>query len=287
MLTLDLKNSSSKGFLTFAQNNKYTDYIRLAYVQAMSIKLTQTENQYAVVVPPGTIMPDKYKEVFDHVIDIPWGDLAEHEEWKLSNEWKAIYATPFDQTLKLDCDMLFFDDLKGLWDQYAVHDFVPAVNVNTYRGETVTGDFYRRIFTANGLPNIYSALFYFRKTDRTYEFFRIAESFFKNWKSVVANLKEVGQESSPSTDVVYAYAAMCMGLNGTPDIGRFVHMKKEIQNVPTHEITETWYEHFTHYFDRDMRLHVEGFPQRVPFHYHVKEFITDELVTRYERALGL
>lgn len=282
-----LNTTSSKGIAAFAQNNPYTDYLRLAYLQALSVKLTQTHNQYAVFVDDPKAVPAKYREVFDHVIEIPWGDAAEHEEWKLSNEWKAIFCTPFDQTLKVDVDMLFFEDHLPWWGLYEEHDFVPALEVTGYKGEVSTADTYRKVFTSNDLPNVYSALMYFSKSDRMYDFFKLSGALFKHWDRYAVKYLDYNRPQHPTTDVVYAVAAKLLNIQSHNTYARFTHMKRDMQNVPTAELTENWMGHFRYYFSDRLELFVENFKQFHPFHYHIKEFATDELIARYERALGL
>src|SRR5689334_16550107 len=111
-----------RGFLTFAQNGE-TDYLRLAYGLALSLKATQKRTPYlAVAITPGMTVPEHYRTVFDEVIDIPWGDLAEYDDWKLANEWKAFHLTPYEQTIKLDADMLFLSDIDDWWDWLSRRD---------------------------------------------------------------------------------------------------------------------------------------------------------------------
>ena len=58
----------SKGFLTIAQNGQY-DYVRMAYVLAMSLKQSQDKyNKLTVVVNQNEEIPEKYLKVFDKVI---------------------------------------------------------------------------------------------------------------------------------------------------------------------------------------------------------------------------
>ena len=97
----------SKGFLTIAQNTD-VDYLELAYVQAMSIKLTMPGSKYAVLVDINTQaqVKDKHRAVFDYVI--PFGtDFAQHDDWKFRNEWQAFHLTPFKETIKVESDLLF------------------------------------------------------------------------------------------------------------------------------------------------------------------------------------
>ena len=46
-------HTEQQGFLTFAQNSE-VDYLRLAYLQAMSVKLTMPTSKFAVIVDKKT-----------------------------------------------------------------------------------------------------------------------------------------------------------------------------------------------------------------------------------------
>ena len=54
-----------KGYFIFAQGK---DYIRQAYALALSIKNTQTINSVCVAVGKNDVVPNAYKEVFDHIV---------------------------------------------------------------------------------------------------------------------------------------------------------------------------------------------------------------------------
>lgn len=276
----------SKGILTIAQNTPDCDYLRIAYLQALSVKLTQTHDQYAVMTTYDTKIPDKYREVFDHVLlmDIDW---AKGESWKLANEWQVHDMAPFDQVLKVDADVLFFDDLLPWWAVYDREDFVPAMSAWDYRGERVTSDHYRKCFTSNRLPNLYSGMMYFRRCAQVRDFFNLSFDLYHHWDSVSLELLDHTRPSKPSTDVVFALAAKLLDMPTEHDFSGFVHMKRYVQDVPTQFITDQWFTNLSFYFDADMRLYVENFLQRKPFHYQNKRFATDALIRRYEKALGI
>ena len=67
---------SSKGYLAIVQNGNH-DYVRMAYALAMSIAQSQkTVRKLSIAVDKDTVIPEKYKIVFDNIIDIPWEDDA-------------------------------------------------------------------------------------------------------------------------------------------------------------------------------------------------------------------
>lgn len=283
----------SRGFFTIAQGEVYQ---RLAYGLALSLKLSQPENlsRISIGIADGEKVNDKYIEVFDEVIVIPWGDSAKDSTWKLENEWKVIHMTPYDETIKLDADMLFPSDISSWWDILTESDGVFATNVRTYRGTPAVGDFYRKTFTESSLPNIYTAMFYFKKTDVNFELFKLAEFIFQNWeKCFYEFLLPDHRPRYVSTDVVFAIAAKILNYsqyNRFPgvDIPTFVHMKSKLQDWPDDQyMVDDWTRMIPTYFNKACELKIGNYRQYLPLHYHIKEFLTDKMIERMERKLGV
>jgi hypothetical protein len=290
---LDSDFKRDRGFLTFAQNGK-TDYVRLAYALALSLRATQTEVPHlSVVVTPGTKVPERYLKVFDEVIDVPWIDEASSSQWKLENEWKAYHVTPYRETIKLDADMLFPIDIKEWWEVLAQQNFCAATLATTYRGETVTNDFYRKTFTSNELPNVYSAFTYFRFSDTSQSVFEMMEIIFHNWDHFSFNYLDDTRPENVSTDVVMALALKLLGLQdaGTAPphlpIPRFTHMKSKLQGWPEGAASEDWLKHIDVNLTPDLKILIGRHRQMDPLHYHLKDFVTDNMIQTYEKALGI
>lgn len=281
-----------RGFLTFAQNGS-EDYLRMAYALALSLKATQKgPSGLTVGVTPGMVIPDHYREVFDEVIDIPWLDEARNSEWKLENEWKAYHFTPYRETIKLDADMLFTSDLGPLWDRLALQDMVCCTEVESYRGVLATSDFYRKTFTANALPNIYTAFMYFKYSETAQRVFEEAQMIFHNWERYFETFLEPDTRPSiVSTDVVFALAIKVSDLIDEctlpPGLGpRFVHMKSRMQNWPEQvPISEDWTKHLSASVSDDLNVKIGHYRQTLPVHYHNKSFLTDEVIETYRKAI--
>ena len=102
-----LAHQEQQGFVTIAQNSD-VDYLQLAYVQALSVKLTMPGSKYAVIVDKTTLqsVTELHRKVFNYVITID-DDQAENDPWKMRNEWQVFYLTPFKETIKLESDLVF------------------------------------------------------------------------------------------------------------------------------------------------------------------------------------
>jgi hypothetical protein len=281
----------SKGFLTVAQNTSQVDYVRLAYVQALSIKATQpTINKYAVMVTPGTVIPDRYRQVFDEVIDVPWGDMSSSTR-KFENEWKTYHITPWSDTIKVESDMLFTSDITDWWNLLDTKDLWFTSDVRTYRNEIITSRACRELFDNNRLPNLYNGFMFFKKCDFAHQFFKSAEIIFKNFAAFSMETLDKPRPLWPDTDTVYAMAVKLLDIESLVmrrdlSIPTFVHMKAELQNWMSYNSYD-WTNQVHATLTDSLELKINMCKQNLPFHYHVKSFITEEIIGKYERYLGI
>jgi hypothetical protein len=273
-----------QGFLTIAQNGD-VDYLRLAYVQAMSIKLTMPNSKYAVVVDLNTLgqVTDKHRQVFDYIIPMPV-DYAQDEVWKLANEWQVFDLTPFKETIKVESDILFTRSIDHWWTAFRLRDVVLSLGCKDYQGNPGQSRRYRQIFDDNDLPDTYNGLMYFRYSQTAHEFFTMAKSIYQNWKLVATQLKNYRDEQ-PSTDLVYATVARHLGIERCTlpecDFINFAHMKNSINLWPE---STPWSEMVLSEFDLPM-IRINNVNQYHPLHYQNKSWITDDIVERFESCL--
>lgn len=288
------KIKRQRGFLCIAQNGNKADvfperdYLRMAYALALSIKASQKEVPYmSVAVTPGTKIKLKHKKVFDEIIEIPWGDPAEFSKWKIRNKWKYYYCTPYEETIILDSDMLFPDDISSWWDILSQQDVWACTKPRTYRNELITSDHYRKVFTVNELPNVYTAFMYFKQSDLAAELFKLIDVIFHNWNVFYDEYLYKERPGFLSADVAYALAMKLLDVkhlctNEHFDVPSFVHMKSQLQGWDFESLKEDWTKHVGVYLTPKGELKIGNFKQLLPFHYQVKSFLTDERIKIYE-----
>jgi len=280
----------SRGYLILAQNSESTDYIRMAYALALSIKGTQSEVN-KVAIATDDIIPEKYKHAFDHIVPIPWMDHAKNSEWKIENTWKFYYMTPFDETVVLDADMLFPTDISYWWEVLAMKDVWVTDKPRTFRGEIITSTKYRQVHVANNLPHFYIAFFYFKKCDLASELFKLTELIFNNWERFYYDYLDETRPKFNSGDVAYALAIKLLGIENecfdTNSIPTFVHMKSALQNIDQKLIEEDWTKSIPTYFTEDCKFKIGNYEQYLPFHYQIKEWLTDDMISKLERKIGV
>lgn len=273
-----------QGFLTIAQNNKDTDYLQLAYAQALSIKSVMPGSKYAVLVDSETHdkITEKHLAVFDYVIELSTDD-AKDQDWKLSNEWQVFNLTPFKETIKLESDLLFTRSIEHWWTIFRLRNMVISLGCKDYQGNASTSRRYRKIFDDNSLPDVYTGLMYFRYSQEAYHFFETVKACFQHWELITPLLKNCS-EKQPTTDLVYAIVANHLGIETCTlpecDFINFTHMKNCINKWPE---GTPWPKLVISEVDGNM-IRINNTNQYYPFHYQDKEWLTDSIIEKLELA---
>lgn len=282
----------SRGYVVLAQNTEKHDYLRMAYALALSIKNSQSTVNNISVITNETDIPEKYTQVFDKIIPIPWSDRAVRSEWKIENKWKYYYATPYDETVILDVDMIFPSDISHWWDVLSKKEIWIVDEPKTFKGNLITSTKFRKTFVSNNLPNVYTAFMYFKKDKLAGELFKLIDIIFNNWEHFFYTYLDETRPRNLSGDVAYALAIKLMGIESEcfgniNSVPSFVHMKSHLQDINEKYMSDDWTKNIPTYFSSDGTFKIGNYQQAIPFHYQVKEWLTDDMISILERRIGV
>jgi len=277
----------SKGFVVIAQNSQ-DDYVLQACLLAMSIKATQKESNICLIT--NDTVPDEYISLFDVIKEIPWSDSASDKEWKVDNRWKLYHASPYDETIILDTDMLVLQDLENWWTFLKNYELFFVSKVYTYRGELITSDYYRKTFTANSLPNLYAGFHYFKKCEFSKDFYSWLELVMNNWEFFYGKYAKELYQKSLSVDLSAAIVAKILDCdkqitNNKCLFPSFTHMKSYVQGWQN--TSSKWQNRVGSYLTDDLKLKIGNHLQQGIFHYTEKDFVTDDKIQKYKEWLKI
>jgi hypothetical protein len=255
-----------KGYVIVAENTDTVNYVRCAEVLANSIKKFDPRADLTLI--SNSVEVNGY---FHRVVPLPYGDLAPNSDWKLINDWQVYEASPYDYTIKLEADMFVPASIEYWWDILKDRDLVVSTTIRNFKGEVSDVRDYRRFIDNNNLPDTYNAITYFKKSELANTFFQIVRDVFENWDTYKAILK-CDKDEIATTDWAYAIASHILGEENTTlptfDAMSMVHMKPAINKL----LTEDWTDEVI--YECTETLKVGTYPQRYPFHYHIKDFST-------------
>lgn len=255
----------TRGFIINAQNNGDVDYLKCAEVLCRNIKAVMPGEQV-------TLLTDKMvsSECFDSILTYPNGDLCTADNWKLANDWQVYSASPYEYTIKLEADMYLPRSISHWWGILEPRNLAVASHIRSYTGQVSAVRRYRKIFDENGLPDLYNAITYFKRSPQAENFFSVVRNIFGNWSTYKQLIKAPMNEPA-TTDVVYAIAAVVCGTEEcifpTFKEMSFVHMKQHIIGTRTPRWTDELVCEILPYTFR-----IETIPQLYPVHYHIKDF---------------
>ena len=266
-----------QGILIFAQNNSTDDYVKQAYLCALSGM--HSGNKHFTLVTDKEV-DEKIAFVFDKVIYMKH-DQAKNSEWKIENRWKAFNLSPYDETIVVDSDVLFLDKID--WKLFSDRELYFTQNPITYRQEPINDTYYRKVFSHNALFNVYTGLYYFKKTKRVANFFALLETVITDWKDFYEVFCKDHKPKHVSIDVCAAIVLELMEYNDIRDhdLIDFVHMKLHAQNWV--DTSEKWQEKVDWYFTNGLKI--GNHTQHGVFHYAEKDFC-DKILPRYEECIG-
>lgn len=173
----------------------------------------------------------------------------------------ALDLSPYEVTIKTDADV-------WIPPCYELPQYVQKLSLvsgqpSTMWGLRIRSSPYRQAWSNLNLPEVYSAMFSFRKDSVSRTFFDTVKQVFAN--HYVSDLKK--HERKPSTD--FAYSVAWAALFGT-DVGAglpFVHMKPGLTGL---DIPLNWTDHIPVLGNRD--LYISGLRVVLPLHYYDKRF---------------
>jgi len=276
----------SFGYLIVVSKCDKVNYDKLAYALALSIKNTQKEgyDKVALVIDdPSRLDTLKSTWVFNYII-----------EWDKETFWDGRSwmdeLSPFDYTVCLDADMLFTRDYSH-WIEYFIEsntELYVANNAYTYRGELITSDYYRRTFTENNLPNLYSFFTFFKKNSNfAKEFFELGRSILKNPKEYANAFLSKYKPRVIGTDEAFSLSAKILDISDEIsyplEFPKVVHNKGQVQNFawPADKVSD----HLGFYVDEDCKVKIGNYQQHSIVHYVEKDLITDEILSLLEDSV--
>jgi hypothetical protein len=274
----------SKGFLLFAQNTDTVDYVEQAYALALSIKYSQTEIKNVSLVTSSKV-PKRYRAVFDNIIPIPWFTEDKTSLLKGEHRWKMYEATPYEETIVLDADMLLLEDITIWWKYCSSYDIKFCSKIYNYKLDYIPYDkFHRKTFLENQLPNPYFALHYFKKNRPAYEFYKVLEFVCNNWEACYDIFAPAYYQKWLSMDLATAITLEITGMYDQAidkcDPLSFIHMKTPLQAWPTG--VASWQDMVPYVLNSKGELIVGNIKQTKLFHYVEKNFISTSLLARLE-----
>lgn len=172
-----------KGYVIVALADfEYQQATALAY----SIKLHNKDASVSLLTNYTDRVPHHFHDVFDYLIELPYGST----DTTATNEWQIYWATPYVHTMVINCASLVKENHSSLWnyliDQVDICFFTEASN---FKGAPLINKRATTFEKNYNFKNVYSSMYYFKHdTDIALSYFKLADVFMQNWRSIFSLL---------------------------------------------------------------------------------------------------
>jgi len=275
----------NNGFLLYANGKQY---IQQACICAMSLKAVNPKNSVSIVT--NDQISEEYVNLFYKIIEVPWHDFDD-SRYQILNRWKLYHASPYENTIVFDTDVIVLNDISEWWNFFNNYDLYFLSKVFTYRNIEITDLTYRKAFVANNLPNLYSGLHFFKKNDNSKMFFKWVELVSQNWELFYGQYCKEYYPKTPSMDIIFSIVAKILNLetkitNSKINFLHFVHIKSKLQDWIYGR--DSWQDKVGVYFTQDLKLFIANYLQTGVFHYTEDTFISsNNIVENYKEFLRI
>lgn len=128
----------SSGYICIAQNSNNNNYFRMAYLQALSLRIAFPIN-FSVIVDKETYdqVEQKHIDVFDKIIVLR-DDFAANSKIKMANECQVFRYSPYKIFVKTEADMLFSNSCVDYSTLSHIDKFLFTTAVMTYDNRVAT-----------------------------------------------------------------------------------------------------------------------------------------------------
>lgn len=275
---------SSRGFITLGIDSE-VDQIKYSYALALSIKQCDPSAEVCLVIDEGKTdeLKQEYKDTFDYVVELPYGNTGSIDGIHASNFWQMIHCTPFDETIYVDSDVLFNHvDIDLLWDTFADRDIAMPSTALTYRTTPLGKDHKFYLETHFGLPTNFGNMIYFkRKSKVALSWFKMADAVFQNWEELyAAKFSERSPEFFEKNFLINVITSM-MDMNNDVqiDIPYYYDMYSKGQGFWDNSESIDWVNELNHWYTSDGTLIIENSSiSKGIIHYRNRAFITEGII---------
>ena len=276
----------SKGILVLAQNNENTNYVEQACLLAMS--LSSNDSSLISIVTDDDV-PKEYQHLFDNIIPIPFGDSATDSSWKIENRWKLYHASPYDETIVMDTDMIILQNIDTWWKFLSNYEVFFTNSVLTYRNTIADTSYYRKTFIENDLPNVFAGFHYFKQCNFAKEFYTWLELVVNNWETFYEqHLEPVNRPTHVSIDVCAAIVTKILNCedritNKHAKFPSFVHMKSYCQGWKQPQTS--WQDKVGIFISKNGSVKIGNYAQTGILHYTENDFLEKSPALERYRSL--
>jgi hypothetical protein len=166
-----------------------TKNITCAYGLCLSLKIADPTREVCVVVNKFSDVPKKYEDVFDYIIELPFGRTDSNHDNIFIDFWQLFYCSPFDETMFINTYSYAISNIESLWNISVFEDIGFLTSRDLQGKESFSWKLEKNKLEQGS--TLSTDVVYFNKNELPAEFFKMADPAFKNWRYFYQQFSEI------------------------------------------------------------------------------------------------
>lgn len=267
----------TQGYITVATASPDNIQVKQAAALACSIRMVDKDREVCLLTDKFKNIPKKYEDCFDSIIELPYGNYDPTEDIMI-NAWQLYASTPFEQTLFVDRRILFMNNIDDLWDSLAATDMVFPLGSTNFKGEAHDLKFRYSVHTKNKLSTFCSDVFYFDKTDRPEQFFKMFDVVLKEFRRVYLHMLNDNRPNYFDFNLLVNTTLTMLGEDSSIySTIPITHLSLENLTLDDEDLPSDWTEYLSSWYS-DGVLKINNHRQSGIVCYNSDNFLKDEIL---------
>lgn len=287
-----IDDTPDRGYVTLGINTG-EDNIRYCYALACSIKICDPNASITLIVDKGQLgnVQSYYEDVFDYMIELPYGNSAHKDGFHGMNIWQVFHCTPYKETIYLDYDTLFINvDVQNLWGIMANKHISVPKNAYSYRNFPIPPVWRFEYELQYKLPtNLYNIIYFHKESQIAQEWFKMADPVMQNWRDVY---NHVFTDKKPDDFLKNLLGNVTTHFVDHSDIGVFLNNHYDLHSTShgafpsPDEVPRNWTDMLNYWVTDKAKLQIENsIIGSGIIHYSDETFLTDEIMDVFRTNL--
>jgi hypothetical protein len=270
-----------RGYVILAMESfEFEQATALAY----SIKILNQDASVTLVTNFTDRVPEHCREIFDHLIKLPYG----FSDGTRTNDWQLYWATPYTHNIVIDCASLVKENHDSIWeyleDHYDIYFFDNCFN---FRGAPLINKNFEILKTEYKLNTVYSHMFYFKHdTDLSLAFFKLADAFMQNWRDTFAHyLSKAHIPDLYNSDLMYSILNTIVLYDNAP-----AHNIINTINMPATLVHgnigrwNKWTDRLNTWSSNNAKVKIQNYAVATNLYYGEQEFLTEDIFNGHKNT---
>lgn len=266
----------TKGIVTLATNE---DEFNAASLLAYSLKISNPNLPISLITDFKDKVPHHQIDIYNSIEELPYSK----SEITRQNDWQLYWASPYDETIFIDCYTLVKCSIEQIFEYYSDHyDIIFPRKILDFKGNVLKNKHISQLIDNEyKIEYVNSDFFYFKKNSQiALEYFKLSDHYMQNWNAIYSNtFAKHHKPLTYSSDITHGLLCFLYKeeTTGIHEVAQCINMQTTLDDGIIGKNIKHWQDRLDIWFSYGTKLKLQNFAINKVFHHKSKRIYTFEI----------